>query len=292
MTTVTSFKPDYLTVDSLTGGEKTGSGIFDELMRSIKSHLAEEYKHGRITGDQYTKAYISAVETALAQGSGYLLQHQITNQNIRLLDQQILAAEKNVDLVQKQIEKMTAEIALLNAQTITEGKRQDIMDQELVNLGKQALLIDEQITNAQKDALIKDEQVLQMTAQTALIGQQEANAQAENAVITNTADKVLAETAVLEQKRITEEYQTRDTVGGNVAEGVIGKQMALYENQAEGYIRDAEQKAAKIFMDSFNTRTSIESLNENETLDATVTGVQIKDVLNKVREGVNVTTQP
>lgn len=291
MTTVTSFKPDYLTVDSLTGGEKTGSGAFDELMRAVKSHMAEEHKAGRITGDQYTKAYIAAIDSALAQASNYLLQHQISNQNVRLLEQQILAAEKNVELVQKQIEKMTAEISLLNAQVITEGKRQSVMDQEILNLGKQELLLDEQITNATKDGLIKDSQVTQMTAETALIGQQEANAQAENTVITNTASKVAAETAVLEQKRITEEYQTRDSVGGNPAEGVIGKQMALYENQAEGYIRDAEQKAAKLFMDSFNTRTSIETLNLNEEIDATVTGTQIKGLLNKVREGVGVPTQ-
>lgn len=291
MTTITSFDPEVLTIDSLTSGERTGSGAFDELMRTVESHIQNQLDLGNLTKQQFAALYSGAIASTLQESRAYVLEYQIVNQNIRLLNKQIVAAEKNVELVQKQIEKMTAEISLLNAQVITEGKRQSVMDQEILNLGKQELLLDEQIVNATKDGLIKDSQVTQMTAETALIGQQEANAQAENAVITNTASKVAAETAVLEQKRITEEYQTRDSVGGNPAEGVIGKQMALYENQAEGYIRDAEQKAAKLFMDSFNTRTSIETLNLNEEIDATVTGTQIKGLLNKVREGVGVPTQ-
>lgn len=291
MSTTTSLDPKVLDIPAFTGGEQKGSGIFEELMRAVKSHLAEEHKAGRITGDQYTKAYIVSLEAAMAQGSNYLLQHQLINQQIRLLDQEILAAEKNVELVQKQIDKMDAEIQLINAQVLTEGKRQLIMDQELLNLGKQEDLLDGQIVGVDKDNLIKDEQVLQIKAQTSLTTQQKVNATSENQVITNTAAKVQTETAVLEQKRITEEAQTKDTVGGQPVEGVVGRQVTLYENQAEGYIRDAEQKAAKIFMDSFNTRTSIETLNENETLDATVTGTQIKDVLNKVREGVGVSNQ-
>lgn len=292
MSCPTSLDPKVLDVSALTGGEQKGSGIFDELMRAVKSHLAEEHKAGRITGDQYTKAYIASLEAAMTQGSNYLLQHQLINQQIRLLDQEILAAEKNVELVQKQIDKMDAEIVLLTEQAETENKRQAILDQELLNLGKQEDLLDGQIIGVDKDNLIKDEQVLQIRAQTSLTTQQEANLTAEQANIAKQGAKIDAETAVLEQKRITEEFQTKDTVDGVPVAGVVGKQVTLYENQAEGYIRDAEQKAAKIFMDSFNTRTSIETLNENETLDATVTGTQIKEVLNKVRTGVGVAAQP
>lgn len=291
MTSITSFDPEVLTIDSLTSGERTGSGAFDELMRAVKSHLAEEHKTGRITGDQYTKSYIAALDSTLANSVNYLLQHQITNQNIRLLDKQILAAEKNVELVQKQIDKLTADIAFVTEQTVSETKRQLLLDQELQNSTKQELILDKQALNLDKDLEVKTAQILQTEAQASLAGQQEANLQAEQANIVKQGDKLNAETAVLTQKRVTEEYQTKDTVLGATAGGIIGKQMALYENQAEGYIRDAEQKAAKLFMDSFNTRTSIESLNENETLDATVTGTQIKDVLNKVREGVGVTVQ-
>lgn len=291
MSCPTSLDPKVLDIPAFTGGEQKGSGIFEELMRAVKSHLAEEHKAGRITGDQYTKAYIASLESAMAQGSNYLLQHQLINQQIRLLDQEILSAEKNVELVQKQIDKMDAEINLITEQVETENKRQLTMDQELINLGKQEDMLDGQIIGIDKDNLLKDEQVLQIRAQTSLTNQQESNLASEQANITKQGIKLDTETAVLEQKRITEEAQTKDTVGGEPITGVIGHQKTLYTNQAEGYIRDAEQKAAKIFMDSFNTRTSIETLNENETIDATVTGTQIKEVLNKVREGVGVTPQ-
>lgn len=291
MATITSFDPEVLTIDSLTSGERTGSGAFDELMRTVESHIQNQLDLGNLTKQQFAALYSGAIASTLQESRAYVLEYQTVNQNIRLLDKQIAAAEKNVELVQKQIDKLTADIAFVNEQATSETKRQLLLDQELKNSIKQELILDKQALNLDKDLEVKDAQVLQTEAQASLAGQQEANLQAEQANIVKQGNKLDAETAVLTQKRITEEFQTKDTVQGAQAGGIIGKQMALYENQAEGYIRDAEQKAAKLFMDSFNTRTSIESLNENETTDATVTGAQIKDVLNKVREGVNVTVQ-
>ncbi|WAI96132.1 structural protein [Vibrio phage vB_VhaP_PG11] len=291
MTTQVTCCEEKLSVSSLTGGEKEGSGIFDELMRSVKSHLEQEYTQKRITGDQYTKAYIAALETTMAQGNQYLLNYMLTNQNIRLLDWQIIAAERNAELVQEQINNLKAQTQLLGEQITLAQKQQLQADQDLANSVKQENLLDEQILQAKKQLDVMDSQIAQQTAQTQLVGQQEANALAENTVIVNTAAKVSTETEVLAQKRITEEYQTKDTVAGAPVEGVVGRQIQLYENQAAGYLRDAEQKAAKIFMDSFNTRTSVDDLNTNETLDATVTGTQIKELMNKVREGVNVAPQ-
>lgn len=61
-----------------------------------------------------------------------------------------------------------------------------------------------------------------------------------------------AQTSLIQQKIATEKAQT---VGAGVDENsVIGKQIMLYKAQADGFQRDAEQKAAKIFTDTWNVR--------------------------------------
>jgi hypothetical protein len=66
--------------------------------------------------------------------------------------------------------------------------------------------------------------------------------------------KTASERALLDQKTITEEAQTSDTPGVlSTVAGVIGKQKYLYESQASGFSRDAEQKAAKIAVDAWAT---------------------------------------
>lgn len=62
-----------LTNEDLTTGELSGSGTFDVLMRAFKAHLQVEFDKGRITGAEYTKAYIALTESAMAQGVNFLV---------------------------------------------------------------------------------------------------------------------------------------------------------------------------------------------------------------------------
>lgn len=63
------------------------------------------------------------------------------------------------------------------------------------------------------------------------------------------ADKTDAEIALLSQKKLTEEAQILDTVNSNPVAGIVGQQKTLYQRQADGFLRDAEQKAVKAFTD-------------------------------------------
>ena len=58
---------------ALTDGTVDGNGAFDKVMQGIKAHLLEEFKSNRITGGEYTKAYIAMVEAGLANGVAFLL---------------------------------------------------------------------------------------------------------------------------------------------------------------------------------------------------------------------------
>jgi hypothetical protein len=92
--------------------------------------------------------------------------------------------------------------------------------------------------------------------------------------------KTAQETALLGQKVASERAQT---VGAGVdADSVIGKQKSLYQAQADGFKRDAEQKAAKLLVDSWNVRRTTDSGTvadgTNMLNDATV-GRAVKAVL-------------
>ncbi len=62
-----------ITNESLTTREVGGSGTFDALMESAHNHLKAEYKANRITGGEYTKAYIATMEACMNNAVQFLL---------------------------------------------------------------------------------------------------------------------------------------------------------------------------------------------------------------------------
>lgn len=98
-------------------------------------------------------------------------------------------------------------------------------------------------------------------------------------------NKTTAEVSLLNQKRETELAQVSDVVGSGTVAGVIGKQKGLFQKQTDGFDRDAEQKLAKIMVDTWSVRTSITG-----EADVTATGfndADIASVLQKAKTGIN-----
>lgn len=62
-----------LTIQDVTNGLVDGPGAFDHLMRGFKAHLQEEFDAQRITGDDYTKAYIALTDSAMGQSIAFLM---------------------------------------------------------------------------------------------------------------------------------------------------------------------------------------------------------------------------
>lgn len=81
---------------------------------------------------------------------------------------------------------------------------------------------------------------------------QECKLRAEYDLTLATITKTGKETDLLNQKMLTEKAQTTDL--GVDDNSVIGKQKKLYQAQTDGFARDAEQKAAKIMIDTWNAR--------------------------------------
>ena len=102
-----------------------------------------------------------------------------------------------------------------------------------------------------------------------------------------STERTTAEVALLNQKYKTEQAQILDTVDGNTVVGAIGKQKAVQQAQAEGFLRDAEQKATKVILDAWGIAKSVEGIGFD--LPDGALNEDISDMIIKLREGIGIT---
>lgn len=195
--------------EDLTTKVVNGTGIFDELMTAAHAHLDQEWGKQRITGTQYAEVYLGQMTAVLQQSVAFLVQRDAIYLNNLLTQAQIDKANKELALLDKQIELIEAQIA-----------------------------------------------------------SQEAN---------NT---------LIAQKVKTEKAQIQDIIDGEAVVGVTGAQTALYKQQKEGFIRDAEQKALKIISDTWITRKTVD---DGTPLPTGFDTGAVDAFTRKVADGVEVT---
>jgi hypothetical protein len=206
-----------ITLDDLTQAKVDGTGAFDTLMRSMVSHLELEFNKGRLRGADYANVYLNALTPVLQNAVVFLLQKDEAANKAALVDAQVRLTEVQILLAEAELERELINKELVQAQV-------NKLNAETINVQQQLnnLLAEECVLKSQFD--INKSQNLQVVAQTTLVN----------------------------QKVATEKAQTSGV--GIEPASVIGKQIALYSAQSEGFKRDAEQKAAKIMIDSWNVR--------------------------------------
>lgn len=186
---------DKISNESLTTREVGGSGTFDALMESAHNHLKAEFKANRITGGEYTKAYIAMMESCMSNAVQFLLgrdqaywaaamaQIQAVTARVQLATSkaqfvlakiQALSAKSEYALTKMKIatESETYCAALFNASQMlpqqlkllteqTEAQRAQTLDTRTDgtvvkgSVGKQKELYSQQITSYQRDAEVK-----------------------------------------------------------------------------------------------------------------------------------------
>lgn len=310
-----------IAVTDLTSATLEGTGVFDVLMRANKAHLEAEFSKNRIKGAEYATVYLGSLTQVMQTALQFLLTKEKTDLEAQLLQKQIL-------LAQKQIDKATAELTQIAAQTELINQQKANLIAEAANIPKQGLVLDAQklqinqqttnllaeSLNIPKQGLLIDAnkaQVIQQTdnlvttkaqveAQTLLINQQKANAiiegtvlvaqecklRAEFDLITANTVKSAQETALLTQKVVTERAQV--TAMGVDDNSVVGKQKLLYQAQTDGFKRDAEQKAAKLMIDTWNVRRTTDSDNTAATSTNKLSDVDVGSAVAKMLAGVGV----
>lgn len=139
-----------LTIAELTSGSVGGAGSFDVVMSSIKAHLGEQFAKGRLTGDQYTKAYIELTSASLSTGLQFLLQKDQSKWSAVLVQLQARKAE---------IEAVTARLALetAKAQLVAAQAQAEILEAQyvLIQLQVSNEVAKYAATYAQRDLLVE-----------------------------------------------------------------------------------------------------------------------------------------
>jgi len=290
-----------LSVRELTTGEVEGSGIFDELMRTVKSHIDEQLSTGNITQQNYATVYLGSLERVLQVSSDYLLKLEQVNQQVLLQQEQVLQAKKQNELLELQKIRATTDNA------IAQYNLNNLLPEQLALAVEQRELVTQQKAQSVAQTNLVTEQKAQVTAQKNLTTKQESlvDAQildAEDKVRSTPTtglnlasyDKIVAEKDLIAARKQTEDAQTVGTLTDNngvltnTVGGVLGKQMELLYTQKEGFLRDAEQKAAKIQSDAFSVAHSIEPASHAPTSYG-FGPVAASSVIAKLNAGINVT---
>lgn len=309
-------------ISDVTSSTVDGNGVFDVLMRSVNAHIHQEYKKDRLKGPEYSAVYLAGLQTAIDQAMRFVFERQ----NVALLEQQVLLAEKQVlktikdiELVQAQIAKMNKDEGLTEAQrlkviaeTLNVPKQGAILDQEvlnkiqqvamstkqvetltaeLVNIPKQGAILDQQVINlASEDASViartalTDKQTLNEITQNTVLLAQECKLRAEYNLLVEQLAEVAAKTALLGQRKTTETAQTDSSVIGT--NSILGKQAYLYQNQADGFLRDAEQKAADIMTGVWKIDKTVGGLEVTTTTANGLNDGNIKTAVDTMLAGI------
>ncbi len=241
---------DPLVITDLTLKTLDGTGVLDQMLATMRVHLAEQFDKERIQGTEYAEVYLGAFQSTLAAAIQFLLARRKLGLDLKLQEAQISLTTAQEEQIRAEMQKIPYEIQALQ---------------------KQLELADKQIAQADKQLELTEAQIQVQLKQLDLMAEQ--------------VEQAKAQTAYYEQRTITEKAQT--SAGVAATGSVIGTQVALMNKQADGYDRNAEQQAAQILANTWNVRRQTDedtSANTTNKLDDASVGA----VIAKLAAGINV----
>lgn len=235
-----------ITINDLTTRVIGGAGVFDSLMDAFKAHLREEMDKNRITGAEYTKAYIALSESAMSQSVAFLLGKDQAFWQAQTAQFQAITAR--VEMESSKIRAAAIQLEALNTKANFALTKMKIASEEIgVCTAKYNLetMLPQQLKN--------------LTVQEDLLSEQ---MEAQRGQTSDTRTDALP------------------------VRGVMGKQKDLYAQQITSYQRDSEVKAGKLFTDAWITMKSIDegllppSGFSNASIDTVLTALKTNNELN------------
>jgi len=171
---------------------------------------------------------------------------QINYRTTYQIPEEVKVIKYNQDMVVAQAYKVSVD-------TIVASKQGALLDAQVCEVkastnktnAEVALKLPEEVEILKRNQTQLTSQIAQVTYTTSTV------LPAQVALTTAQKDSADAQTALYAQKTTTELAQTVSTPAAN---SVMGVQNALMVKQTENYERDAEQKAAKIMIDTWNVR--------------------------------------
>ena len=189
---------DPLVITDLTLKTLDGTGVLDQMLATMRVHLAEQFDKERIQGTEYAEVYLGAFQSTLAAAIQFLLARRKLGLDLKLQEAQI-----SLTTAQEEMQKIPYEIQALQ---------------------KQLELADKQIAQADKQLELTEAQIQVQLKQLDLMAEQ--------------LEQAKAQTAYYEQRTITEKAQTSagvaasgSVIGTQVA--LMNKQADGYDRNAE-----------------------------------------------------------
>lgn len=287
-----------ISLTDLTEASLKGNGVFDVLMRASKAHLDEEFTRNRIKGAEYAQVYLGSLTQILETATQFLLEKDRSALQAKLIEAQVKLAEQQALNAIIEGQNLVLQGEVLKQQGLNlEAERDNLVSEKALKEQQVRNLAAEEL-NIPKQGKLLDAQQAQLVQQTALGKQQTLNAEVEGRVMEATICKLKAEydlimeqklktvseSALLAQKKVTEQAQTSGT--GVDTDSVIGKQKLLYSAQTDGFKRDAEQKAAKLMVDTWNVRRTTDEgtiADSTNMLNDAAVGRAVRKLLDGVQ---------
>lgn len=109
-------KPCGVDNSDLTERKVDGCGTFDVLMSSVYAHLRTEFDKNRITGAEYTKAYIALTESVISNSVQFLLQKENAYWQAVAGQLEVVKTAKAIEEIEQNIINKTKEALVLDEQ--------------------------------------------------------------------------------------------------------------------------------------------------------------------------------
>lgn len=195
-------------INQLTTGTLDGTGVFDILMKTSREHLIREHSAGRITGQDFTQAYISMMQAVMAQATQYALMKDKTAYDISLVSAQTNLIKQQEDNAIKEGLSIEANTAFTEARTLTEVSNKELVDQQvLTQTFQQEDIKQSTLLKVAQEAQI-DAETLNIPKQGDLLTQQKANLTAEALNIPKQGELIEAQIAKNTEETIAISKQT------------------------------------------------------------------------------------
>lgn len=288
------------TINELTQGTVHGTGVFDVLMQAVKSHLKGEFEADRIRGTDYANAMAVSIGQVLSESTQYATQRAKLETELKILDAQLLDIKAGTKIkdVEFDIQEFNRDFKLPKELELME--KDLLLKENQLELGNKELLVKQsQIELAAKELLVKQNQIdlgiKELVIKEAQLGiaQKELLIKAEQLLITKyelqyklPADVglIIAQDELYTQKTITEKAQVDKSVVGPGS--VIDTNNKLLVEQSKVYLRNAEQTAAKMLIDTWNVRHSSDPEGNLENAANKLTDVDIGNAITRMNNGL------
>lgn len=287
--------------------EKDRSAAQADLLRE---QAATEIKNRELVDNQIKKTVaeikIANEQLKLTKAQVAMTQQQTLNVEVErttLIQQQQRYKEETLNIT-KQRDQIAAQIEVTRQQELNLEAERDalhiqpqVLNQQISNLQQENMLTEatrERVCQERRNLSADYERLVMLPELTTW---QIENTKSENKVLEGNASKLAqeicklaAEYRLLEQKLLTERAQVyeagvdQDSVIGR-QKGSLAAQTALYGAQRDGFVRDAEQKATKIMVDSWNVRRTTDegtSANTTNKLDDGSVGRAVNQLLSGI----------